>query len=56
MVLCHKKLGPVEKVEVEDELSMKKKFGESGWKLMGSHKLGRAQYMVMVDVQSRDKA
>ena len=34
MVLCHRKLGPVKKVEVEDEISMKKRIRESGRKLL----------------------
>ena len=42
MVLCQRKLGPVKKVEVEDEISMKNRFQDSGRKVMGSHKLGHA--------------
>ena len=38
-VLCHRKLGPVKKVEVEDEILMKNKYQESGKKVIGSHKL-----------------
>ena len=44
MVLCQRKLGPVKKDEVEDEISMKNQFQESGRKVMGSHKLGNASF------------
>ena len=33
MVLCQRKLGPVKKVDVEDETSMKNEFQESGRKV-----------------------
>ena len=55
MVLCQRKLGPVKKVEVEDEISMKKRIRESGRKLLAYHKLGRAEiYTVIVSALLTD--
>ena len=56
MVLCQRKLGPVKKVEVEDEILMKIQFQESGRKVMGSHKLGNTSFHRVEEYRGYRKA